>query len=256
MTLTNALVVVGAGILAGGLTSTVGVASLVSFPTLLALGLPPVTANMTNAVGLVPSGLGSGLGFREEIRRHPRLNLLVLGLTGVAGIIGAALLLALPPGVFEAVTPWLILFTCALVAVQPRLSAWLKRRRQEQGVDRHRTRLSPVGVVLTLLIGLYGGYFGAGAGVMMLALLALSLDLELKDLNATRSLSMLASKLTAAAVFMVVADIDWAVAGLLAAGSLVGGYLGARIARRLPDAVLRVAVVLGGTVAAVNMMAT
>ena len=254
MTLGTALLVVLTGLVAGGLTATVGVASLVSFPVLVALGMPPVLANMTNAVGLVPSGLGSGWGLRREIRRHPRLNAWTLGLTGLGGALGALLLMRLPAGVFEAIAPWLILFTCGLVAAQPRISAFLRQRREEQGQTGHRQQLTPSSMLITLAIGVYGGYFGAGAGVMMLALLVLSLDVGLQELNATRSLSMLASKLTAAALFVTVAEVDWAVAGLLATGSLVGGYAGARVARRLPDAVLRGAVIAGGTAAALGLL--
>lgn len=250
MTLGDALIVLVAGFGAGALTSSVGVASLVSFPVLVALGLPPVLANMTNAVGLVPAGVGGGLGYREEVREHPRLNLLVLVLTGLSGLAGAALLLVLPPGVFELVAPWLLLFTCAIVAVQPRLSRWLARRRESHGEGGDRVTLSPIAIGFTLLIGAYGGYFGAGAGVMMLALLALSLDLDLRFLAAMRTTSMLASKLTAAALFVVVAEIDWLAAGMLALGSVFGGYAGARVARLLPDSVLRGAVIVAGVAAA------
>lgn len=245
-----------AGLGAGVLSTTVGVASLLSFPVLLAVGLPPVVANVSNTIGLVPSGVGGAVGYREELRVHPRIAVLVMALTGAAGAAGAALLLALPPGVFEAVVPWLILGTCVLVGVQPRLSAWLARRRERGGVEvRPRRRLSPLAVGFVLLTGVYGGYFGAGAGVMMLATLALSLDIELHVVAGIRTVALLASNLVAAVVFVAVAEVDWAVVGLLAASSVVGGYAGARIARRLPAGVLRAAVVLAGTAASVAMLA-
>jgi uncharacterized membrane protein YfcA len=248
------LLVALAGFGAGILTSTVGVASLLSFPILLAVGLPPVVANASNTIGLVPAGVGGAFGFRRELRTQPRLTLRVVALAGAAGSIGAALLLALPPGVFEAVVPWLILGTCVLVGVQPRLSAWLATRRESAGRSGIRTTLSPLTTVFVLLTGVYGGYFGAGAGVMMIATLALGLDVDFRVISAIRTTSVMASNVVAGVIFTVVADVDWAVVGILAVSSIGGGYLGARIARLLPATALRIAVVLGGVTAAIALL--
>lgn len=241
-----------AGFGAGILTSTVGVASLLSFPVLLAVGLPPVVANASNTIGLVPAGMGGAVGYREELRAHPRLTRQLLLLTGAAGAVGAALLIGLPPGVFEAIVPWLILATCALVGVQPRLAAWLATRRGEGA--RPRVTLSPVAVVFVLLTGVYGGYFGAGAGVMMLATLALGLDIDLRIISGLRTVTVMAANIVAGVIFTVVAEIDWTVVGLLAVSSVGGGYLGARIGRRLPAGVLRAAVVIAGVASAIVML--
>src|SRR6478609_4911197 len=212
------LAVLGAGLGAGILTTTVGVASLLSFPVLLAVGLPPVVANASNTVGLVPAGVSGSFGYRAELREHPRITWTVVVTCALGAVGGAVLLLALPSSVFEAVAPWLILFTCLLVGVQPWVARWLRSR---SGKDvGPRTRMGPVTTFFALLTGVYGGYFGAGSGVIMVA----------------------------------VADLDWQAIGLLAAGSVVGGYVGARVGRRLPPTLFRVLVVVAGVVAAVLLL--
>lgn len=243
----EALAVLGAGLGAGVLSSTVGVASLLSFPVLLAVGLPPVTANASNTVGLVPGGLSGSLGYRRELREQPALARTVLVVCALAAVGGALLLLALPSAVFEAVVPWLILFTAVLVGVQP----WISRRvRQRAGPDAApRTRMSPLTLAGTALTGVYGGYFGAGAGVMMMAVMGFGLDLELRVVNALKTLSLMAGNVVASLVFVLLADLDWTAIALVASGSLVGGYVGAVIGRRLPDRLLRSAIVLAGVTA-------
>jgi len=248
------LLVLGAGLVAGVMASTVGVASLVSFPTLVALGLPPVTANVSNTLGLVPGGVSGAVGYREELREHPRLGWQVLSCCVVGGAIGAWLLLALPPGVFEAVVPWLILFTCLLVGAQPWISAWLSRTHTE-GEDRDpRHHLSPATTFFATATGVYGGYFGAGAGVMMVAVLGLGTDLSFKVISGLRTLSLMVGNVVAGVIFVVVAEPAWDAALALAAGSVVGGYVGARIGRRIPDPLFRALVVVAGVTAAVTMM--
>ena len=251
MTPTEALLVVATGLGAGVLSSTVGVASLLSFPTLVALGLPPVVANVSNTLGLIPGGMGGVVGYRREVREAGRIAATIVAVCAVGGVTGAALLLGLPPGVFEAVVPWLILFTCLLVGAQPRISTWLRARTAER--DAERRHMSPPTAVFATLTGVYGGYFGAGAGVMMVAVLGLGTDLELRVVNGLKTLSLMVGNIVAGLVFVVVADPRWDVVVLLAAGSLVGGYVGARIGRRLPDAVFRWAVVAAGVIAAVLM---
>jgi len=249
----ESLGVLGAGLVAGIMASTVGVASIVSFPTLVALGLPPVTANVSNTLGLVPGGLSGAYGYREELREHPRVGWVILACCVVGASIGAVVLLALPPGVFEAVVPWLILFTCLLVGVQPQISGWLARRRagSDAGPRHH---LSPVTTFFATLTGVYGGYFGAGAGVMMVAVLGLGTDLPFKVITGLRTLSLMVGNVVAGLIFIVAADVAWDAVVLLAAGSVVGGYVGARIGRRMPDRVLRILVVVVGVTAALAMM--
>jgi uncharacterized membrane protein YfcA len=250
------LLVLLAGLGAGVLSSTVGVASLLSFPTLVALGLPPVVANVSNTLGLIPGGLSGVVGYRDEVREAPRVAARIMTVCAVGALAGAALLLGLPDGVFEAVVPWLILFTCLLVGAQPRIAAWLRARHTERHGELRGERLhmSPATTGFATLTGMYGGYFGAGAGVMMVAVLGLGTDLELRIVNGLKTLSLMVGNIVAGLVFVIVADPRWDVVVLLAAGSLVGGYVGARIGRRLPDAVFRWAVVAAGVVAAVAML--
>ncbi|NUS40112.1 MAG: sulfite exporter TauE/SafE family protein [Terrabacter sp.] len=252
MTPLEMLAVLGAGLGAGILTSTVGVASLLSFPVLLAVGLPPVVANTSNTVGLVPAGVSGSFGYRQELREHPRITWTVVATCALGAVGGAVLLLALPSSVFEAVVPWLILCTCLLVGVQPRIARWLRSRGGEDVGPR--TRMGPVTTIFALLTGVYGGYFGAGSGVMMVAVLGLGLDIDLRVVNALKTLAIFAGNAVAGLVFVVVADLDWRAIALLASGSLVGGYVGARVGRRLPPTLFRVLVVIAGVVAAVLLL--
>ena len=248
------VVVVVTGFAAGIMTSTVGVASLLSFPVLVALGLPPVVANATNTVGMTPAGLTGSFGYRSELREHPWVTAAVLGTCGAGAILGAALLLALPPGVFEAIVPWLILGTCLLVGAQPRISAWLRRSREVAAPDAE-TRLSVPTTFFSTLVGVYGGYFGAGSGVMRTAVLGLGSNLEFRIVNALKTLAVMASNVVASVIFVFAAELDWRAVLLLACGSVVGGYVGARVARRLPAGVLRGAVVVAGVVASAVLLA-
>ena len=252
MTALEALLVLVTGFGAGVLSSTVGVASLLSFPVLVALGLPPVVANVSNTLGMIPAGLGGVVGYREEVREGGRLSVVIVVVCAAGAVIGAALLLGLPPGVFEAIVPFLILFTCLLVGVQPRIAAWLRARHERQHGEQlaERRHMSPATTFFATVTGVYGGYFGAGAGVMMVAVLGLGTDLELRVVNGLKTLSLMVGNIVAGLIFVVVADPRWDVAAVLAAGSLVGGYVGARIGRKLPDAVFRWAVVAAGIVAA------
>jgi uncharacterized protein len=248
------LAVLATGLAAGVLTSTVGFASLLSFPVLVAVGLPPVVANATNTIGMTPAGLSGSFGYRAELREHPVVTAAVLVTCAAGSVAGAVLLLALPAEVFAAVVPWLILFTCLLVGVQPAISRQLRRRHPDDEAPAPRTRMSPVTTVFSTLVGVYGGYFGAGSGVMMVAVLGFGLDLELRVVNGLKTLAILASNVVAAVIFTVVAEVDWLAAALLAAGSVVGGYVGARVGRRLPPTLFRVLVVLAGVIAAVAML--
>jgi uncharacterized protein len=248
------LAILGAGLVAGVLTSTVGVASLVSFPVLIALGIPPVVANASNTVGLIPAGLSGSLGYRRELREQPRVTWSVVMTCAVGSIGGAALLLCLPSGVFEVVVPWLILFTCLIVGAQPWISRWLRSRHEDPHSVEPRMTMSPVTTVFAALTGVYGGYFGAGSGVMMMAVLGLGTDLEFRIVNALKTLAVMAANVIATAIFVVIADLDWAAVGLLASGSVVGGYVGSHIGRVLPPNLLRGLVVVAGVIAAVTML--
>ena len=254
MTFLEQLAVLAAGLGAGILTSTVGVASLLSFPVLVALGIPPVVANASNTVGLVPAGLSGSFGYRDELREHPRVAATVIATCAAGAVLGAFLLLGLDPSVFEAVVPWLILFTCLLVGAQPWITRWLKRHHDEAHPPEPRESMGPVTTFFAALTGVYGGYFGAGSGVMMVAVLGLGLDLELRIVNALKTLAVLSGNVVAGLIFVFVADLDRLAIVLLALGSVVGGYVGARVGRRLPPTLFRVLIVIAGVLAAVLML--
>ena len=254
MTLAEQLLVLAAGLGAGVLTTTVGVASLLSFPVLVALGVPPVVANASNTVGLVPAGISGSFGYREELREHPRVTAKVVATCAAGSVVGALLLLGLDPSVFEAVVPWLVLFTCLLVGAQPWITRRLRRHAERAGDLSPRVSMSPATTTFAALTGVYAGYFGAGSGVMMVAVLGLGLDLELRVVNALKTLAVLSGNVVAGVIFVVLADLDWRVVALLAAGSVVGGYVGARVGRRLPPTLFRVLVVVAGVVAAVLLL--
>ncbi len=252
MTGAEQLAVLVTGFGAGILTSTVGVASLLSFPVLVAVGLPPVVANASNTIGMTPAGLSGSFGYRRELREHPRVTAVVLLTCAMGSVAGALLLLALPPGVFEAIVPWLILGTSVLVGIQPWISRRLKARRGADVPDR--VHMSPMTTVWATLTGVYGGYFGAGSGVMMMAVLGFGTDLQLRIVNALKTLAVMAANVVATVIFLFLAELDWVAIGLLASGSVVGGYVGAHIGRRLPAPVLRTLVVIVGVTASILLM--
>jgi len=251
MTGLEQLAVVAAGFGAGIMTSTVGVASLLSFPVLVAVGLPPVVANASNTVGMTPAGVSGSFGYRRELAEHPVVTALVIITCAVGSVAGAILLLALPPEVFEQIVPWLILFTCLLVGAQPTLKKWVRRR--ADGPQERREHMSPLTTFFSALTGVYGGYFGAGSGVMMMAVLGFGTDLEFRIVNALKTLAVLAANVVASVIFLFIAELEWTAVVLLAVGSVVGGYVGARIGNYLPETGLRVAIVITGIVAAIYL---
>ncbi len=249
MTPIEVLAIAAAGVAAGTINTIVGSGSLITFPTLVAFGVPPVVANVSNTLGLVPGGASGVIGYRRELAgQRPRA--LRLGVAAVAGgITGAILLLAFPASTFERVVPYLILVACALVALQPRLSRALARRRPD-GAE-HSLGLA----FFIYLTGIYGGYFGAAQGVILISLLAIFVPDDLQRLNGLKNLLTLFVNGIAAVLFVVLAPVSWSVVVLVAAGSIAGGQIGAAVGRRLPPLLLRVAIIVVGTVVAVRMLA-
>lgn len=247
---TDAAFVLAAGFVAGILTSTVGVASLVSFPVLLAIGLPPVVANTSNTIGMAPAGVSGSYGYRRELREHPAVTRVVLATSALGAVVGSALLLGLPGSVFEVVVPWLILGTCLLVGIQPRLKAWARSRNTDPAGRDDPCEVSTLTRIMATVTGVYGGYFGAGSGVMMLAVLGLGTSLDFRILNALKTFAVMVANLVATVVFVVIAPVDWPAVLALAAGSVVGGYVGSHLGRHLPEAVLRGLIVVAGIAAA------
>ena len=243
-----ALAILSAGLAAGTLNTIVGSGSLITFPTLLALGYAPVVANVSNTVGLVTGSVSGAVGYRRELEgQQGRLR--VLGVASLAGgLTGAVLLLALPASVFRNVVPALILVACVLVALQPRLAA---RLAAGKGADRPHG--GPVLFAAVFGTGIYGGYFGAAQGVILIALLGIFLDDGLQRLNGLKNVITALINGIAAVLFIVFADVDWAVAGLLAVGAIVGGQIGARVGRRISPGWLRAVIVVVGVIVAVRL---
>jgi uncharacterized protein len=250
------LAVLAAGFGAGVVLASVGAGSLVSFPILLAVGIPPLVANTSKCVGLVPGGLSGSWGYRRELA--PVRSLVVrVALTSAAGaLLGAAVLLVLPSTAFDAVVPVLVLVAATLVGVQPLVSRALVRRAARRGVvDRpDRVEMGSGLTTVSSVIGVYGGYFGAAQGVMLMACLALGLDLPLQVVNGLKNVAVLSANVAATVVFVVVGPLDWAVVALVALGSLAGGWLGAHVGRRLPAALFRTLVVTFGYVVGIRLL--
>jgi uncharacterized membrane protein YfcA len=240
--------ILAAGMAAGAVNTIVGAGSLISFPTLVAFGYPALVANVSNTVGLVPGSLSGVLGYRRELAGQGS-RVLRLGIAALlGGASGGVLLLVLPAAAFQRVVPWLILFACVLVAAQPRLSRALADRRPGSAPP------SPVLVVGVYLTGVYGGYFGAAQGVMLIALLGILLIDDLQRLNALKNVLQALVNAIAAVLFVILGPVAWAPALTLAVGAVIGGQVGARLGRRLPAGVLRVLILVVGTLVAVRML--
>jgi uncharacterized membrane protein YfcA len=226
-----------AGVLAGLAGSVAGLASLFSYPALLVAGLPPVSANVTNTVALVGSGLGSALGSRTELEGQGR-RLLRLGALAVAGgVCGAALLLVTPGEVFGKIVPWLIAFASVVIVVQPRPQFL---RTLHHGGD---SRGLTAGV---LLVSVYGGYFGAAAGVLLLALLLAASEASLARSNALKNMVLAVANGVAALAFVLLGPVVWSAVVPLGIGCLLGGRLGPVVVRRSPPRLLRILIGLAG----------
>lgn len=246
------LAVFAAGIAAGGINAVVGSGTLITFPVLLAVGLPPVTANVSNTVGLVPGSLSGVIGYRRELagQRARLLRYSSASLLGAA--VGAVLLLNLPEDAFAAIVPVLIIAALVLVVLQPRLSAWVRARQRESATAP--AHGGPVLLAAIFATGIYGGYFGAAQGVLLMGLLGVFVQDELQRLNAVKNVLALLVNALAAVIFIVVAEIDWRVVVLIAAGAVIGGQIGARVGRQLSPNVLRAVIVVVGTIAVVRLL--
>jgi uncharacterized protein len=310
----QALAIFAAGLAAGTINTVVGSGTLITFPTLLAFGYPPVLANVSNNVGLVP-GVASGVhGYRAELEGQRRRIIRLGSASACGGLVGAILLLVLPAEAFKAIVPALIGVAVVMVLIQPRLARWMARRQlarsagragdgglaaQADGADPdprppadadHGTggtggnggngaagragAATAVGVLpatgissradaiggpvlwaLVFCAGVYGGYFGAAQGVLLIGMLGIAFTDSLQRINAVKNVLAGLVNGVAAVVFIALTHIDWKVAGLIAAGSIIGGQAGARVGRRLPPWGLRLLIVCVGVAALVKLLA-
>ncbi|RYC13697.1 sulfite exporter TauE/SafE family protein [Nocardioides zhouii] len=248
----EAVLVTLAGVAAGTINAVVGSGTLITFPTLLAFGVPPVTANVSNTVGLVPGSLSGVVGYRRELVGQ-RSRVLRLGSASlIGGIVGAVLLLVLPSAAFDAIVPVLILLGVLLVVFGPRIQRAVAARAESRGgIPDHGVWWVWPAVAAT---GVYGGYFGAAQGVLLMAVLGIGVVDSMQRHTATKNVLALLVNAVAATVFIAAADIDWLVAGLIALGSVVGGQLGATVGRRLPPGLLRAVIAVVGVTALVVLL--
>jgi uncharacterized protein len=237
-----------AGLGAGTINTVVGSGTLITFPVLLAFGYAPVTANVTNSVGLVPGSVSGAIGYRRELAgQRPRA--LRFGTMSAAGAVtGAILLLTLPSSAFEAIVPVFIAIALVLTVLQPRIARWLSHRR----IDLEGSSvLTPLAIYLT---GVYGGYFGAAQGILLLAILGVALEQSLQRTNALKNVLAGLVNGVAGVIFVFAAHVEWGVAATLAISSILGAQLGARYGRRLPPDVLRAVIVVVGVFAIVHLL--
>jgi uncharacterized protein len=253
---TEFLIIFVAGVWAGSINAVVGSGTLVTFPTLLFLGYPPLVANMSNNVGLVAGGITGTFGYRRELAAHRRLIKRLVPTVALGALTGAVLLLVLPSSVFNAVVPVLIGLGMVMVLLGPAV----QRRAAKRGRDPAATTTGlAAGVGLQagmFLAGAYGGYFGAAQGVIQIGLIGMFLAVSIQEANAIKNVLTTLANAIAAVTFVIAAGdlIDWSVAATIAAGAFVGGYLGATYGRLLPRNVLRAAVVTVGLIAIAHLV--
>jgi hypothetical protein len=246
------IVIVLAGVGAGAINSLVGSGTLITFPTLVTLGFPPVTATMSNAVGLVAGGVSGTWGYRAELSGQWRRLRWQIPASMVGAGIGSFLLLHLPERVFTQIVPVLLVLALILVVLGPRIQAYARRRAEAAG--RSVEHVSPVRMAAlvfgTFAVGVYGGYFTAAQGILLIGVMGAVLPENVQRMNAAKNLLALLVNIVAAISYTVVAfdRISWPVAGLIAVGSLVGGWLGARYGRRLSPTALRATIVVVGLI--------
>jgi uncharacterized membrane protein YfcA len=238
-----------AGAAAGAINTVVGSGTLITFPVLLAFGYAPVTANVSNTIGLVPGSASGAWGYRRELAGQ-RGRAIRLGASSVlGGVTGAVLLLVLPASTFETIVPVFIAIALVLTVLQPRLNEWLERRPGER--KREGGLLTPVAVYGS---GVYGGYFGAAQGVLLLGILGVLLPQNLQRTNALKNVLAGLVNGVAGVYFAFAAHVRWGPAALIAAGSIVGAQLGARYGQRLEPAALRAVIVAVGVLAIVSLV--
>jgi uncharacterized membrane protein YfcA len=277
MTAGDIALVAAAGLLAGGVNAIAGGGTLISFPALLAAGLPPVTANITSSVGLLSGYLGGSVAYREELAGQ-RARVRELGAASVlGGIAGAIILLVTPADAFKAVVPYLVLMSSGLLALQPALARRVAARRAravaaasidptsppardatlERGAAEATPEAAPLGWPVRVLVGvagLYGSYFGAGLGVLLLAVLGVLVADNLQRLNALKGVLSLIVNLVGVVVFLASGRVAWVAAAILLLTAYAGGTLGVRVARRLRPQALRLGVVTLGVVVGIVML--
>jgi len=244
MSLSAILLLTVIGLVAGVINSVVGSGSLVCFPALLAIGFPPVVANVTNNFGLLPASIAGALSYLTFFRGEWKTVGLFAAISAAGGLAGALLLLRMPADAFRVVVPFLIMLALALVIFGPAVKAWVLRRSAQ--ADAARSERSPLLLGAIGAAGIYGGYFGAAQGVILLSTFSLGLNGGLQRANAYKNAMTSAGNIAAAVVFLAIGHIAWGAAAILAITSFIGGFIGGRWGQKLPESVYRVLIVVVG----------
>jgi len=241
-----------AGMAAGTINAIVGSGTLITFPALLFFGYPPLVANVSNTIGLVAGGLTGIHGYRAELVGQGSTLRRLAPVSFIGAVTGAILLLKLPESAFDAIVPVLIAAALLLVLFGARLKAWSTARHPDQDSGGRRLLL----IAGIFGAGVYGGYFGAAQGVLMVGILSALMPISLQGVNGLKNVLVTLANAVAAVIFMLVAwdRIDWSVAALIAVGALAGGYVGARVGRRLSPVVLRGVILVVGVLAIVKIL--
>jgi uncharacterized membrane protein YfcA len=254
ITTTRLIVAAAAAIAAGAVNSVAGGGTLLTFPALIAAGLTPLTANATSTVALLPAALSSMHGYREELTGARRWAVALAVPSLVGGGLGAWLLLRTSDATFDRVVPWLVLGATALFLLQRPLLRWLRGGHPDLDAESERHAPTPLLLGAQLVVGAYGGYFGAGVGILTLAALGFMGFTNIHRMNGLKNWSGFCMNLVAAVTFAVSGIVDWPVALSMAAGSIVGGYAGARAARLVPQQAVRGLVAVVGTVSGIWLL--
>jgi uncharacterized protein len=253
LTIGRAVAIVAAGGAAGFINSIVGSGTLISFPTLVGVGFDNITANVTNNIGLLPGSAGASWGFRRELRGHWRRVAVLSSASAMGAFIGALLLFRLSSDTFKVVVPFLIIIGVVLVLIQPLVMNRLRERRSSTDPSQV-GRITPALWLCVCCVGMYGGYFGAGQGVILIGIMGILLDEPLVRVNAIKNVLVTLVAFVAGVVFLTKTSVAWPAVALVATGSITGGLVGARIGRRIPPRVLRGLIALVGVIAASRLL--
>lgn len=258
MDITQAALVGAGAFLAGGMNAVAGGGTFFSFPALLAAGVPPVTANASNTVGLCPASLVSAWAYRREAMRHGRWAILLIIVSFLGGIAGGLLLLATTNAAFSKLIPWLLLVATALFAFSGQVSKLVKWAKGRMGADAHtRNPGGPGGALFQLIVAIYGGFFGAGMGILTLAALSIQGFEDIQEINALKNLTSGVNYFVSSATFIIAGAISWPHTLIMLVTAMAGGYAGAQFARRLPAIWLRRLVVgVGSSLTAIYFAKT
>ena len=252
VTLVKGALIVAAGVASGFINAIVGSGSLISFPALVGAGFARLPANIANNIGQFPGSISAIYGYRREIKgQQARIKKLVPA--SFIGSVAGALLLLRYPDSFGQVVPFLVLIGVALVLLAPTVQARVKARQASTGTVRHADEINPLTVVVVAIAGVYGGYFGAGQGVILVGVLGMALTDELVRINALKNVLVTIVNGIAAVIFVARGDVPWLAAGLIGIGAIVGAQLGAKLGRKIPPNVLRGVIAVIGVTAALNL---